>query len=494
MARTILQFFHWYYPEGGHLWSEAAHRAEELAQLGISDVWLPPAYKGAQGGYSVGYDSYDLFDLGEFDQKGSIATKYGTRAQLDASVSALHGVGIKVIHDAVLNHKLGADEAERVTVQRVNPDNRNEFQGEPFEVSAYTRFTFPGRGGQHSRFEWNASCFSGVDFTEDPQESGVFRICNEYGDDGWNQEVDAELGNFDYLMGADIEFRNPAVYEEVKYWGRWMVEQVGADGFRMDAAKHIPAWFLRDWVGHLRETVSPDLFVVAEYWNSDLTSLSTYLDRTHDQFALFDVGLQHNFHNAGRARGDYDLRQIFDGSLVGARPEQAVTIVANHDTQPLQDLESPVEPWFKPLAYALILLREQGTPCLFYPDLYGAHYEDTGENGQTHAVEMPAIGCLPDLIRARRSFGHGPQTDLFEEPNCIAFIRHGTADAAGCVVVMSNGGEAAREAMLGPDHASADFVDVLGHRQDTVATDADGKAMFPVNGESVSVWVRRDCL
>ncbi|MFP1495627.1 hypothetical protein ACLB1Q_02310 [Escherichia coli] len=37
-----------------------------------------------------------------------------------------------------------------------------------------------------------------------------------------------------------------------------------------------------------------------------------------------------------------------------------MTLVANHDTQPLQALRAPVEPWFKPLAYALILLRENG--------------------------------------------------------------------------------------------------------------------------------------
>jgi hypothetical protein len=50
---------------------------------------LPPAYKGASGGYSVGYDTYDLFDLGEFDQKGSVATKYGDKAQLLAAIAAL---------------------------------------------------------------------------------------------------------------------------------------------------------------------------------------------------------------------------------------------------------------------------------------------------------------------------------------------------------------------------------------------------------------------
>jgi len=54
---TLLQFFHWYYPDGGKLWQEAAERAPHLAELGITDLWLPPACKGASGGYSVGYDT-----------------------------------------------------------------------------------------------------------------------------------------------------------------------------------------------------------------------------------------------------------------------------------------------------------------------------------------------------------------------------------------------------------------------------------------------------
>ncbi len=76
---TLLQCFHWYYPTGGELWPEVEALAPSLNEIGINMVWLPPAYKGASGGYSVGYDTYDLFDLGEFDQKGlsppNMATK-----------------------------------------------------------------------------------------------------------------------------------------------------------------------------------------------------------------------------------------------------------------------------------------------------------------------------------------------------------------------------------------------------------------------------------
>ena len=60
----------------------------------------------------------------------------------------------------------------------------------------------------------------------------------------------------------------------------------------------------------------------------------------------------------------------------------------NHDTQPLQALESPVEAWFKPLAYALILLRAEGYPCIFYPDYYGASYKDKGKDGNEYEIHL----------------------------------------------------------------------------------------------------------
>lgn len=40
---TLLQYFHWYYPDGGKLWSELAERADGLNDIGINMVWLPPA-------------------------------------------------------------------------------------------------------------------------------------------------------------------------------------------------------------------------------------------------------------------------------------------------------------------------------------------------------------------------------------------------------------------------------------------------------------------
>ncbi|HCW46666.1 alpha-amylase [Mixta calida] len=491
---TLLQFFHWYYPDGGQLWPEAAERAAWLADIGITSVWLPPCYKGESGTCSPGYDVYDLFDLGEFDQKGARATKYGDKQQLLKAVETLRSHNLGVLLDVVLNHKMGADEKERIRVNRVNPDNRDELEGEAIEAEAWTRFTFPARAGKYSRFIWDYKCFSGVDHIENPDENGIFKIINDYTDDGWSEQVDDELGNFDYLMGANIDFRNRAVAEELKYWARWIMNELPCTGFRLDAVKHIPAWFYKQWITHIEEVAPQPMFIVAEYWSHDVEKLLRYLHQVDHKTQLFDAPLQLNFHHASTRGADYDLRTIFNATLTERDPFHAVTLVANHDTQPLQSLEAPVEPWFKPLAYALILLREQGVPTVFYPDLFGARYQDDGDAGEQYTVEMPAVAELEALIRARQRYAHGAQTDYFDHVNCIAFSRSGTAEHPGCVVVLSNGDDGEKQVTLGAAFAGSAWHDYLGHRQEEVTLDESGGALFYCNAGSVSVWVKADTL
>ncbi|SER79447.1 hypothetical protein [Sphingobium sp. YR768] len=186
----------------------------------------------------------------------------------------------------------------------------------------------------------------------------------------------------------------------------------------------------------MRESVNSELFVVAEYWHPDMEALQAYLDLVDQQLMLFDVGLLHRLHDVARAGGDFDLRTLFDDALVAASPHHAMTIVGNHDTQPLQALEAPVEDWFKPLTYALILIREQGVPCIFYPDLYGAKYSDAGGDGETHEIEIMPVPYLPKLIEARQRFANGPQTDLFD--NQIALALSGTAQRSRPVAFFSS--------------------------------------------------------
>ena len=70
---VMMQWFHWYTDDDGNHWKKLKEEAANLARAGITALWLPPAYKGMNGAKDVGYATYDLFDLGEFDQKGSIS-------------------------------------------------------------------------------------------------------------------------------------------------------------------------------------------------------------------------------------------------------------------------------------------------------------------------------------------------------------------------------------------------------------------------------------
>jgi alpha-amylase len=156
---VMIQFFEWYVQDNGKHWIELKGEAKHLAALGVWGVWIPPCTKSSGVG-SVGYNPYDLYDLGEFDQKGSVRTKYGTKAELKEAIEVLHENGLKVYADVVLNHKAGADETEKFTVVEVDPNNRKQVISDPHEIEGWTKFNFPGRGDKYSGFKWNFTHFN----------------------------------------------------------------------------------------------------------------------------------------------------------------------------------------------------------------------------------------------------------------------------------------------------------------------------------------------
>ena len=123
--RTMMQYFEWYLPNDGLWWKRCAAKAENLNGIGITDVWLPPAYKGTSQ-EDVGYGVYDMYDLGEFDQKGTVRTKYGTKQEYEEAITAFHKAGIQVFADIVLNHRMGGDGTETVSAVSDSPEDRTQ--------------------------------------------------------------------------------------------------------------------------------------------------------------------------------------------------------------------------------------------------------------------------------------------------------------------------------------------------------------------------------
>ncbi|MBE8988349.1 alpha-amylase [Nostoc sp. LEGE 12450] len=485
---TMMQYFHWYIPNDGNLWSKVEASAPELADAGFTAMWLPPAYKGFAGSYDVGYGVYDLFDLGEFEQKGSIRTKYGTRKQYLDAVKSLQTHGLQVYADAVLNHKMGGDAVETPKATPFPQDDRLNPKGGLQDIKTYTHYNFPGRQGKYSNFEWHWWHFDAVDYNEynSGDRSTLYLLDGKKFDD----YVALEKGNFAYLMGCDLDFQNEWVRGETTYWGKWYLDTTKVDGFRIDAIKHISSWFFPQWIDELEHHAGKDLFMVGEYWYNDINTLLWYVDAVRGKMSVFDVPLHYNFHQASKSGGNYDMRRILDGTMMQQRPTHAVTFVENHDSQPLQALESVVEPWFKPLAYAIILLRQEGYPCVFHADYYGAEYEDWGKDGNRYNIFMPSHRWILDkLLYARKHYAYGPQYNYLDHWNTIGWTRLGDADhPQGMAVIMSDGSEGSKWMEVGKPNTK--FIDLTEHIKEPVYTNEWGWGEFRCLGGSVSVWVQ----
>jgi alpha-amylase len=480
---VMLQAFQWHAPDDGRLWTELREKAPALAAAGFTGIWLPPAYKSHQGSNDVGYGVYDLHDLGEFEQKGSVRTRHGTKDELLQAVAALRGVGLQVYLDVVLNHRLGADEQEAVRVRPVRESDRNVVSDVILDTKVWSRFTFAGRAGAHSAFEWRAEHFTAFDYIDPAPDAGDERMLFLLDGKRFSEDVSSELGNFDYLMGCDVDQDHPDVRTELLAWARWFVDTTGVDGLRLDAVKHFPSGFAHDLLGHLRaHRPDREIYAVSEYWSGNADEIVQYIDSTDARTDVFDVPLHLRLAEASRAGREFDLRTIFDGSIVAARPSLAVTFVDNHDTEPGQSLASWVEPWFKPIAYALILLRRDGYPCVYAADYWGG----------PHAPDpLASFGLLIDtLLQVRHAHGYGDQHDAFAQPNCIAWVRTGDAEHPGSMVVVVSNGDAGR-VRVNAFAANALFADALGRAAGEVTADADGMGEFHCPAGSLAAWVQR---
>ena len=472
----IMQYFEWYMDCNQNLWNTISEKAEELSKLGITALWLPPAYKGIGGKDEVGYGVYDVYDLGEFDQKGTIKTKYGSKEEYLNCIMNLKQNGIESYADIVLNHKMGADMLQTIPATKVDWGDHNQQVGEQETIRVATKFTFPGRKHKYSDFEWNWTHFDGIDYAENTKENAIFK----FKDKNWNGAVDEEFGNYDYLMGADIDFTNEEVVKECINWGKWYLETTKVDGFRLDAVKHIPAFFYKDWIQKLREETGKELFTVGEYWSGDIAKLHRYITETEGKISLFDIPLHYHFDTASKDE-NYDLSKIFEGTLVKENSSMAVTFVDNHDTQPGQSLQSFVERWFKPAAYSLILLRNSGYPCVFYGDFYGIPHDN-----------IEPLEELKTILKLRKERAYGEQHDYFDHPDYIGWTCEGDDEhiKSGLAVVISNKGDGEKRMYIGTQFSGEKFIDALSNCEEEIIIDEEGCGTFKVKGKSTSIWVK----
>lgn len=146
---VMMQAFYWDLPVDeanldGNWWDNLADKSTYLKNAGFTGLWLPSPAKGNWGIVDMGYGIYDHYDLGNYNQKGSTETRFGSRAELEAMIADMHDTSggqpkIEVYADIVLNHVYSNEEDEEA-----NP-----------AVKAYTFAEAFTNGSQHVPYPSN---------------------------------------------------------------------------------------------------------------------------------------------------------------------------------------------------------------------------------------------------------------------------------------------------------------------------------------------------
>jgi alpha-amylase len=215
-------------------------KLDYLQELGIEGIWLMPIHP------SPSYHGYDVTDY------YGVHPEYGTIDDFKTFLAAAHERDIKVIIDLVVNHS---------SIEH------------PYFKEAIASEDSPYR-------DWYIWA----------EEDTNLRDRGEWGQPFWHGE--APNNYFSVFWGGmpDFNFYNQEVRQEMINIGRYWLEEVGVDGFRLDAAKHI---FPKDkdqnlvWWREFRqamEEVKPDVFLVGEVWDLPQVAGPYLEDGLHSTF------------------------------------------------------------------------------------------------------------------------------------------------------------------------------------------------------------------
>ncbi len=287
-AQSKQNYLQWFEAE----WDDIERRVPDFFLAGYDAVWLPPPSKTSAYN-SPGYDPFDRFDLGQpplFTFSTSRArTTYGTESTFRAMIAELHQAGGEVYIDAILNHNSGRTESDAFLAQggwpgfwipRESPprnkqptDNWGDFNGG--NAQGYLQSENPG-GSNYDLVNGDLVALidiahqSNNQFIRHPVAAGNQQ--NIPGGTIWNQPNPANAAKYPDLDLAPDTFTNPGTSRHpgainfTRYpfntadpmagdavadnatgllmrWSQWMIQEIGVDGFRLDASKHAPTWF-----------------------------------------------------------------------------------------------------------------------------------------------------------------------------------------------------------------------------------------------------------
>lgn len=313
-AGVMMQGFYWDVPGNGQWWNTMKNKAYGLRYMaggkGIDRIWFPPASKGQGGGYSMGYDPADYYDLGNYNQHGNTETRFGSKSELKAAIAKFKSYGISCMADIVLNHRSGGG-------SEYNPKlGRN----------TWTDFSTQKSG----KCLWHWDSFHPNNY------------CG--GDPG-------AFGGY-----PDVCYSAGSAYNDIRGWMDWLTSSANAgfDSWRFDYVKGLHTWVIKN--------MRNGRYGIGEYWDSNTTTLDNWANATG--CSVFDFATYYTLKDiCNNTGGGGYLPNLLNHSksLAAKNPWKAVTFVGNHDTDEIYT--------DKMIAYAFILTFK-GYPCIFWKDYF----------------------------------------------------------------------------------------------------------------------------
>lgn len=395
-------------------WETIEKKLPDIFAAGYQAFWFPPPSKADTGGFSVGYDVFDRFNLGKpFDQ-----TLYGTETGVRQMVKAAHLAGMNVYFDYVPNHNGFRDSSTPGFVAG------GDYPG--FVT------TLPGDvdGDFHSSFSGSVLEMRLAGLIDIAQEKNHQFIRQPVGPNALNipnETPNAENAKFypDLQLPANSEGIHPfnqanplagdAVQENATGLllrnAQWMIESVGADGFRIDAMKHVPTWFFNNFFDRTVYQRVPNritggkstAFSFGEIFDGDFGLLSSY--RRKDGYGnreVLDFPLHFKMNSVLNGTGLGDMRELefasFDAVDGNANDGSAgVPFVASHDEG---------GPALDNVAYAHILTRP-GYPIVYFNALEFGTGRDFPKGGRGDALGGDFGNLIPRLVDVSRRYAKG---------------------------------------------------------------------------------------
>lgn len=472
-------------------WNTIADRQVDLFYSGYGSMWLPPPNRADSSNFSVGYDLFDRFDLGGPRNE----TLYGTEAGLKSLIQTAHKASVNVYTDLILNHNgfsdLGTFDDQGTPLDPNDDVTFAESGGYPGFVVTLSAADDPLGVGAidgdfHSSFaggdlEGRVSGLIDIDQSTDHQfirqpvdpnnsdnipagTKGIFgrppanvpnannaRFYPDQGLGGTVLDADPGTGVFNITR---YDFNNAAplagdpILENAEQLTirsvQWMVQAIGVDGFRIDAAKHFPqntltlldqavyaASFQTNHDGSIKpmfsfsEVLDGNKGFVQSFINKGLPNPhgidpnDTTVRGNRDaldfplSFALRDnltengLAVANNWHNIrGASQDSFDRpggSEVWhtDGS-------SGVMFVDNHDDQNGIGAGDGT-PFLDKVAYAYILMRPGNAVVYFNAEEFGtAEFRGFPTEGTDDALGGPVSGdAVATLVGIRNSHGRG---------------------------------------------------------------------------------------